>query len=126
MDLHGGELTPLARRKTGPEPGRMPFTFFHEGLKAGRQALSPNICLGADLIIVDEVGPLELSGKGWARFLGPLLRLKKPKNLWVVRTGLVDKVCRAWSIDSPLIVEVTEPQALARLEQAGAAKTLHA
>jgi len=126
MNLHGGELIPLARRKTNPEPGRMPFTFFHEGLKAGRQALSPSVCLGADLIIVDEVGPLELSGQGWAHFLGPLLRLKKPKNLWVVRTGLVDQVCRAWSIDSPLIVEVGEPQALARLEQSVAGKMVDA
>jgi len=121
IDLGQGTMTPLARRRPQAE-GPAPFQFLEPGLQAGARALAPETCAGADLVIVDEVGPLELSGQGWAPFLEPLLQLAGPIHLWVVRRGLVESVCRKWRLDQPLVVEADQPRALERLVEAAAGK----
>jgi len=117
IDLGQGTITPLARRRAQAE-GPTPFQFFEPGLQAGARALAPEICAGADLVIVDEVGPLELAGQGWAPFLDPFLQLEGPVHLWVVRSGLVESVCRKWRLDQGLVIPADQPQALERLEAA--------
>jgi hypothetical protein len=69
------------------------------------------------VVVVDEVGPLELTGGGWAPSLGPLLGLKGVRHLWVVREGLVERVRQAWDLHEPLVVEVNHSLAFERLEK---------
>ena len=63
MDLASGLTTPLARRNPRATPGRVPFTFFDQGMKAGIHALDTAQCRNADLVCVDEVGKLEIPGQ---------------------------------------------------------------
>ena len=115
IDLKCGKSVPLARRVINDGRNTVPFEFFSSGIKTGRRALSVESCAGADIIVVDEVGRLEIAGMGWAPFLTPLLSLKDAVHIWVVRTGLVDDVCRIWNLDQPPQVRADEPNASDRL-----------
>jgi nucleoside-triphosphatase len=84
LDLRNKTRALLARRKTdGNKTER--FTFVADGLKIGRDALSPTATETADIIIVDEFGPLELRGDGWRRDVDSLLALSDALILLVVR-----------------------------------------
>jgi nucleoside-triphosphatase THEP1 len=80
----------LSRRIKGLRP--VPYMFDAEGVRKGKEALSVDRCRNADLVIVDEVGPLELKGGGWAQVLPGLLSLSKPVHIWVVRRSLIQAV----------------------------------
>lgn len=115
IDLKSNESVPLARRLKECEASSVPFEFFPSGIQAGCRALSKASCAGADVVIVDEVGHLEMAGKGWAPFLTPLLRLETIVHIWVIRTTLVDRACRIWNLDRPPVVRSNEPDALDNL-----------
>jgi nucleoside-triphosphatase THEP1 len=116
IDVSDDTLTPLSRRGKDGEPRQAtPYIFHEEGMTAGRRALSVERCANTDVILVDEVGPLETRGMGWAPCLAPLLRLNGPMHLWVVRDTCLDTVRDRWGLQSAEIFEVTEPSALRRL-----------
>ncbi|MCB2189091.1 MAG: DUF2478 domain-containing protein [Deltaproteobacteria bacterium] len=108
VELAGGRVSPLARRDEAlVAPGRVPFAFDPRGLAAGRAALAPAACQGADLVAVDEVGPLELAGGGWAPELEPLLGLAGPAwVLWVVRGRLLDQVRAHWGLAGAVVLDL--------------------
>jgi len=116
-DLGSDITTPLCRRipDGGLENG-IPFSFDRAGLEAGFRALFPDVCRNADMVVVDEVGVLELSGKGWAACLKPLLRACGPNLVWIVQSALVTSVCRMWNLTPQAIISAEEPDALKRLE----------
>lgn len=90
LEFDTGEKYPLSRRVKGLRP--IPYMFDAESLAKGSRALSIPRCRAADLVIVDEVGPIELRGGGWAHCLESLLALDGPVHLWVVRTSLFKPV----------------------------------
>lgn len=55
---------------------------------------------GADVIVVDEVGPLELAGGGWAAALDALVNRFDGPMLLVARLALVDAVKTRWGSPS--------------------------
>ena len=85
---------PLARRKTGR------FDFFDDGLKFGNAALSTTATKSADLVIVDEFGPLELNGQGWRKNVDSLITSSDALILLVVRQELADEVRQTY-LDFP-------------------------
>ena len=91
LDLRNQTRAPLARRKIS-ESKAEPFTFIDDGLKLGNAALSEENTKSADLIIVDEFGPLELKGQGWRRKVDSLLASSNAVILLVVRRELTDAV----------------------------------
>lgn len=105
LELDTGMLHVLSRSLRGLKP--VPFMFDAFGLERGKQALSAERCGSADLVVVDEVGPLELEGGGWARCLDNLCRLTGPAQIWVVRKSLVRKVSRHFGI-SPDVADISE------------------
>jgi nucleoside-triphosphatase THEP1 len=103
VNLATGESAPLARENTGgaaPHAQWSRFSFSEQGLALGRRALGPD-SLGADVVLVDEVGPFELAGGGWAPALDDLARDETRPLIMVVRSSIVDAVRRRWgSADS--------------------------
>jgi len=91
VDLRTEDRVPLASRRTGKGRDK-PYTFTEEGLKVGRRALSADATKRAELIIVDEFGPLELSGGGWRKEVDLLLTSSDAVILLVVRRELADEV----------------------------------
>ena len=117
-DLSNGRIFPLARRSAATQPTPdlpTPFTFNPEALAAGFQALSPERCRQAGAVIVDEIGPLELAGCGWGPCLPTLLALQHPLLVWVVRTHLVEPVCRRWALVPRVVITANQTGAKGRL-----------
>jgi nucleoside-triphosphatase THEP1 len=91
LDLRSQARAPLAVRRD--EPGDVgSFHFLAEGLKLGARALDVAAAEGADLVIVDEFGPLELASQGWRRAVDSLVQAGKAPLLIVVRRELVDAI----------------------------------
>lgn len=87
VDLRGDRQIKMANRRTAEdEGGRWEFT--KEGLKLGKAALNPSAASSADLIIVDEFGPLELDGGGWRKEVDSLLASTDVPVMLVVRQEL--------------------------------------
>jgi len=124
FDLRTQETTPLAKRNkekisttsdTAVMSNRVPYTFFKEGIKAGQHALEPENCTQAKIIMVDEMGKMELQGKGWASCIPDLLELKQCTHIWMVRETLVDSICCLWPFKTTKIISVDDPDALTKL-----------
>jgi nucleoside-triphosphatase THEP1 len=104
VNLTTGESAQLARENAGgpaPHAQWSRFSFSQQGLALGLKALGPD-ATGADVVLVDEVGPFELAGGGWAAALDQLARDAGKPVVMVVRSSIVDAVRRRWgSADSP-------------------------
>jgi nucleoside-triphosphatase THEP1 len=112
VNLATGETSSLARESTGgagPHAQWSRFAFSREGLALGLKALGPD-ARGADVVIVDEVGPFELAGGGWADALDNLARDYQGPVVLVVRSSIVDAVRRRWgTADSTVWQASTTP-----------------
>jgi nucleoside-triphosphatase THEP1 len=115
VNLATGERVVLAREGQ-PPPGQHAqwsrFSFDAAGLELGRRALGPDAA-GAHVVVVDEVGPFELSGGGWADALDALRRFDGATIL-VVRESLVEEVKARWGSADTTVHDVTaDPGAIA-------------
>ena len=91
LDLGNEKRAPLAKRQINP--GKTgPFAFITDGLKLANAALSAEATNSADLIIVDEFGPLELNSQGWRKNVDSLLASSDAVILLVVRLQLADEI----------------------------------
>ncbi len=105
-DLRTGEEAPLARR-TSRESGQhgTGFLFDEAGLELARQALA-SVPEGA-VLVVDELGPVELRGQGHMPALRQALALRPPRVLiLVVRRHLVPALLAALSATDAHVVDV--------------------
>ncbi len=91
LDLRSGVRRPLAERELdGNGPSTSHWHFHPEGLAWGARSLEQ--ALPCSLLIVDEIGPLELERReGWANALDLLGRQSSPAVI-VVRPGLLEKL----------------------------------
>lgn len=87
------EQLPLARMGWTERERVGHFGFCETALAQGRQALRESAA--AEVIVVDEIGPLELKGKGWAKEVAELLQESNAVLILVVRQALHDHV-RQW------------------------------
>lgn len=98
VDLSDGSRAPLCRRGAREEVTAGEFGFFPAGLAAGAAALSEERLAAAGAVFVDEVGPLELEGGGWAVQLERLLSAAGAPLVMTVREELVEAVCGRWGL----------------------------
>jgi len=68
------------------------FYFNPEAFKRGEKIINHAISENASLIILDEVGPLEMRGKGWYPIMETLREQRETRQLWVVREKLLKEV----------------------------------
>jgi iron complex transport system ATP-binding protein len=98
LDLAAGVKIPLCRREPGGKIRAGEFSFFQEGLAAGRGALASAKTAAAGAVFLDEIGFLELAGGGWAPELAALLGENGPPVVLVARDHLLEKVLARWRI----------------------------
>ncbi|MFA5137697.1 MAG: nucleoside-triphosphatase [Elusimicrobiota bacterium] len=109
VDLLTGQRRVLCRSDGLDSPIRVGlFRFDPEGLSFGLKALAEARKRGVDVLLVDEVGPLELDGKGWAPELDILVREFRGTMVWVVRRGLVEEVKKRWGLGSARTLSANE------------------
>ncbi len=111
VDLRNGTKAPLARQKAKRDK-TMRFTFIDKGLKLGGIATSREATELAELVIVDEFGPLELDSKGWRENVDLLLASSTAVVLLVVREELVEQVSRLYASFGTRKLNATEPQSI--------------
>jgi len=73
------------------------FYFNPKGQELGVDILK-NISEESQLIVIDEIGPLELGGEGWSAAIDELVRNSARPMIWVVREHLVEKIARKWTV----------------------------
>ncbi len=108
LELKTGRRHPYLRRDGGPDAERTgPFFFVPETLGLARTIIRE--AGPGELLIIDEVGPLELRGGG----LWPALRetMSRPgrKILLVAREEVLDDLVAALAPGVPLIFDVRDP-----------------
>jgi nucleoside-triphosphatase THEP1 len=97
LDVTTGDIRTLCRRDL-PDRGVSagPFHFDPDAIRAGRGILTRAVEERAGVILIDEVGRLELDGGGWAPALDTLLRTFGGNLLLTVRPSLVERVIERW------------------------------
>jgi nucleoside-triphosphatase THEP1 len=107
IDVSSGERCIFIRNQFMPgwyKHGK--YYFSPEGLSFGKKILEGITNKNTDLIIIDEVGPVELKGKGWAPDIENLLSRHRIPQLWVVRKPLVKKAARQWNIGGLMVIDI--------------------
>jgi nucleoside-triphosphatase THEP1 len=111
LDLRNETRVLLARRK--PEAGKAGrFKFLQDGLKLGNAALSAEATKSADLIVIDEFGPLELNGVGWRESVDSLIDSSNALILLIVRQELAESVLRLYADLPGCKLNAAEPKSI--------------
>ena len=93
QDLATGQRAPLLGRPDETRDAEVgPFAFCEGGVSLGQAALGGAAARRADLVVVDEFGPLELRGGGWRRAVDALAAGAAGTILLVVREGILEEV----------------------------------
>jgi nucleoside-triphosphatase THEP1 len=94
-------------KKTGWEKIRH-FYINPQGQFFGENALHPGNLKNADIVVIDEVGPFEIEGKGWADSIEKLLNESELPMIWVVRESILWEVLQKWGIEPLQIFHIDE------------------
>jgi len=92
--------------QNGEEAG--PFRFNHEGQQFGKDALLPENLLDCSFVVIDEIGPLEIKGLGWAASIDKLMDHAEFQNIWVVRKSLVEEVIKKWKLHDVNVFDIRD------------------
>jgi len=91
------------------------FTFSKTGLKFGSNALDAKLIKSADLIIVDEFGPLELNGNGWRKNVDSILSGTNALLVLVVRDQITDKVKKLYKALTCIQLDAVKPNSITKV-----------
>lgn len=114
-DLENGMQELLCdRRDSGRDVHFGHFYFKNEGLGFGQAALNKTLYTHPDVLVMDEVGGLELRNKGWSDFLSHLKDIPFGTIIMVVRESLVSQVILHWELEGCRVIRPDEvsPEAL--------------
>lgn len=94
------------------------FYFDPQSFKQGEEIIAKGLDDMADLIVLDELGPMELAGNGWSNALKLLEKNYDLAQVWVVRERIVKEVKDRWNIPEENIFPIgstTFNQLIARI-----------
>ena len=109
VNIETGEKKPFLRQneECGSERiGR--FTICPEGLTMGNTVLSSLVLRENKIVIIDEVGLLELRNRGWHDCINELLTKSKNHILFSVRDIYVDEVKNKWNLGEAITFNIRE------------------
>ncbi len=108
-DLENGRSVLLCDRSdSGNGIPHHHFFFRQDGLDFGLKALQKVRCTYPDVLIIDEVGGLELESGGWAPFLETLPEVPVGVIVMVVRESLVESVIDKWHMENTRVIRIGE------------------
>lgn len=82
------------------------FYFSEKGIEYGCSIIKKSLEEDSDLIVIDEIGPLEVQDKGWSPVIETFLLKNVPFQLWVIREKLVPVIIRKWSLGDTYIFDI--------------------
>jgi len=114
LDLRSGKRAHLSECDGGGS-GPAGFRWLSEGMELAERALDATKTASAELVIVDEFGPLEMVGRGWRKYIDSLITSNDTLILLVVRESLVDDVEELYSAVPSLRLSATDPKSIDRV-----------
>ena len=105
-DIRTGDRTPFLRHTGDATVGVERFTMDPSGYRAGEKALDPHSNRSMNVVIVDEVGPLELRGEGWSEMIRGLIHETRAILILAVRKNLAGEVTERFTISPAEIIDV--------------------
>ena len=83
------------------------YSILTEGLEVGKNALNVSKNMKNQLIIIDEVGNLELENLGWTSQIDDLLKDNSLHLLFTVRDSCVERVIQKWNLNSYILLKIS-------------------
>lgn len=117
-DIGTGKRVPFLRNINRQlKHGFERFTVIDEGYQTGLDSLEPGRNISSNIVVIDELGPMELSGKGWDKRMAELMQTYKGHLIIVVRKSLVEEVKNRYGISDPVIYDVGASEAPAAFRE---------
>jgi nucleoside-triphosphatase THEP1 len=95
------------------------FRINPDGLAKGYEWMSPERIRQSDVLVIDELGPLEMSGRGWSNLIGRILEDNPKQMIWTVRRSLAAKIAVKWNVGEVKVIEGSRRKAQVRLKAQG-------
>jgi len=89
-----------------------PYQFCEPGIQLGINTLISAQYSPESVVIIDEVGPLELSENGWSPALNKILKNEFNTMIISVRNSIIDEVIQKWNLQNVQKLNVRETSAL--------------
>jgi len=109
VNIETGERTVFLRLDGECGPDRIGrFSICQDGIKTGNNILNSLIVKKNKVIIIDEVGLLELNGKGWAGSINSIIGISGINLVITVRSTFINDVINKWNLGDPLVFNISE------------------
>ena len=82
---------PISKIKAGP------FNFRLPGIEFGQNILADCLVKSSSVVVIDEIGHLELDDQGWSEGVKALVAQNR-RMIWTVRPSLLDQVVAKWPV----------------------------
>lgn len=96
----------LKKERTAESIGK--FEINTETIKQGEHILSPENIIEKNVVIIDEIGKLELNEKGWKNSLEQILALPELCIIIAVRSEFIPAVVEKFKISDPIILPLSK------------------
>jgi nucleoside-triphosphatase THEP1 len=111
-ELNSREKYPFLRDNGKDESPRFRrFYIDPKGLLRGVECLKPEINRQNQVIIIDEVGRMELTDEGWSKSIADLLSASFNHLVMAVRTDFVEAVAEKWHLEKAIIIDISSTTA---------------
>ncbi|TVQ85641.1 MAG: DUF2478 domain-containing protein [Bacteroidetes bacterium] len=87
------------------------FYFEKKGISAGNKTIEQSLKTPTDLLVIDELGPMEINNQGWAPAIEKVVKQNSTAQFWVVREKLVKPMMRKWNIGDIIVFELESDSA---------------
>jgi len=108
--VSGDELEMASTKETDAWIKYRRFWFNPDAFTLGREWICESLKADPDVIVIDEVGPMEQEGSGWSETLEFLKSSSIPVQLWSVREKLCGEVMEHWSISSDHLIHIDKEE----------------
>jgi len=106
INILNNKRSPFLRTNGNTNPEKIGrFKIIPAGLQDGLRAIAKAVAKNR-IIVIDEVGKLELNGSGWANEIEKLLNKSNKVIVMSVRESFVEDVIKKWKFEPVLIYHV--------------------
>ncbi len=118
VDLGGGDRVRYCQREPEKSWEQIGSFYIHpRGQAFGESALAIDKLRTKQVVILDEIGPFELQGRGWSKPLEEILKTLDVPLVISVRASLVIEVVEYWSLNVIDCVDAKSQESLQLLEK---------
>jgi len=109
MDIATNESAVFLRLADIHQPATIgKYSMITAGLKFGCHALNPTTNRMNSLVMIDEVGKLELHDLGWALCIQKLIEANQQHLLLVIRKNFVESVLQKWKLNPNFVYNISQ------------------